>query len=122
MSAAKTSFSRRKFLGAALTGGLASGCGYSAAKPALLPRLAELTATPRPPGEAPASTAAAPPTFIADIHCHTFNARDLPIDGFIRSLAQGLGMPSFADDLLADVTGPFHRALVAATPVDPDVD
>jgi|GEM_PF-1894026 len=126
MSAPKTSISRRQFVGAALTGGLFSGCAYTAAKPALMPGLpapagagAEADALVAAPAAAPAAAApSAPAMFRADLHCHTFNARDIPIDGFIRSLAQGIGLPPQFDGLLAKVTVPLHDALVASTPIE----
>jgi predicted TIM-barrel fold metal-dependent hydrolase len=67
---------------------------------------------------APTEAPAAGP-FIVDLHCHTFNARDIPIDGFIRSIAQGKGMPAFLDAVLCDLTIPFQTFLVNQTELDP---
>src|SRR5258706_5452308 len=75
---------RRAFLAlSAIAGGSLplSGCGWLAAlcKP-----------NPSPPSDAGAS---------CDIHCHVFNARDLPIDGFIDDiyLSAGKGVRQFAE-------------------------
>ncbi len=52
--------------------------------------------------------------FRADAHCHSFNALDLPIDGFLRSLAHGEGVPGFADRTVRRATTPLHAKLVEA--------
>ncbi|MDB4983647.1 MAG: hypothetical protein JWM82_4399, partial [Myxococcales bacterium] len=129
---------RRQFIGSSLAAGAASGCGTTNARMpralALPPRseaelarvrevLKSTQATLNAPEPAAFGTDVAAVTMMRiDVHCHTFNARDVPIDGFIRSLAQGYGVPAMFDGLLAEVTRPFHRALVKATPADAPAD
>lgn len=113
---------RRQTL-AALGSGLV-GCGYNRA---VTPKVALGSASPsnaRVEGAgssnvAPAPTSSqAPGPLLVDIHCHTFNARDIPIDGFIRSLARGYGLPAKADKWLGKATGAFQKLLISQTPVD----
>lgn len=109
--------SRRAFLAAA-AGALLTGCGGGARRILLQGRGGG--APTGGPGPQEVGGTGPPADFVCDIHCHTFNARDLPIDGFLRSLVQGMGVPPAADAVLARVTQPFHRAVVAATPETDD--
>lgn len=66
------------------------------------------------------------PLFTADVHCHAFNALDLPLDGFLRNLLAGvaaerLGGPGevlvrWADPAIAAITGPVTELLLGQTP------
>ena len=117
---------RRRLLYAGAVAAWTVGCGgHTAAKRIALP--ARKRRLPLPPGDVKsllARTVSAPSPepkstkdpVIVDMHCHAFNALDVPIDGFVRSLAQGAGMPAMLDGALAVVTRRFHRALVNATP------
>ncbi|MCC7069901.1 MAG: amidohydrolase family protein [Deltaproteobacteria bacterium] len=55
--------------------------------------------------------------FIADVHCHTFNAHDIPIEGFLQGLATGHGVPRFIVDLLKD---PIAKLAQTAWSLAPD--
>lgn len=52
--------------------------------------------------------------FVIDVHCHTFNADDLPVEGFIRTLhMRGVplgGALARLVDVLIQGTGPGYRA------------
>jgi len=54
----------------------------------------------------------ASPAVRCDVHCHVFNARDLPIDGFLRRRSP------LPDQVDAGLTRWFHRRLVANAPND----
>lgn len=119
---------RRAFV-AAVGGSVASGCATRAVQRTYAPYWLPKEAPPPAPAAMDAARAAAPTpqgvpakcederpaSVVVDIHCHTFNARDIPIDGFVRSLAQGMGIPAVLDPVLARVTRPFHDALVEVT-------
>jgi predicted TIM-barrel fold metal-dependent hydrolase len=124
---------RRKFLGTTLVAGAAGACATTVRPLAMERRSSAQTANieaarthyqaaraaTENATEASAPAAASPPEdMIVDVHCHAFNALDIPIDGFIRSLAQGMGVPAIFDGALAEITRPFHKALVNATPKD----
>ena len=63
---------------------------------------------------------------ICDVHCHTFNANDLPIDGFVRGLAHGIvqsqGLPGPAAQYTDYLIGPLARLVraIAVTPTPSD--
>jgi predicted TIM-barrel fold metal-dependent hydrolase len=62
---------------------------------------------------------------IVDAHCHAFNGRDLPLDGFLRNFIAGAvaekvhgpgeALVRFADPLLGKVTAPLAAFLIGKT-------
>jgi len=73
----------------------------------------------------PRGRPAAPPRFeqpiVVDVHCHDFNASDLPITGFIARTIPGLAemsrsVNSFPELLVRQVVGTFHGWLNTVAP------
>jgi predicted TIM-barrel fold metal-dependent hydrolase len=73
----------------------------------------------------PGRARAEPPRFerdiVVDIHCHSFNASDLPITGFLAHYVPGLSELTHAvtpvpEQILRKVVGTIHRWLNLATP------
>jgi predicted TIM-barrel fold metal-dependent hydrolase len=102
-----------------VTADMLGAAGGQAARTIAPARAARPSAADSAPG------AAEPGAFIVDIHSHTFNARDLPLQGFVRGIlrsgvAGGVGVPDDLLRLLDRTLSKVAAALVARTPSDAD--
>jgi len=121
-------FTRRTFVGGMLGGTLTAGCGqsYNAFSAMSYAQFSTIKRAPvanaRQAPVADTCKSPSPADLVVDVHCHTFNARDLPIDGFVRSLAQGMGLPAVLDPVIAPLTRLFHEALVEVTKIEEEIE